>query len=63
MAQMKPKQVRVYLRNEELQVLSELVERTGLRDTYIMSLLCVAALRAVKKAEYKLQLPLEFRVT
>jgi len=58
----KARQVRVYLRDRELQMLSELVERTGMKDTAVLSLLCGAALRATKDADYKVPLVLRFRV-
>jgi hypothetical protein len=58
----KAKQVRVYLREPEVRTLNELVEITGMRDTAILSLLCAAALKAAKDANYKLPLALKFRV-
>jgi hypothetical protein len=59
----KARQVRVYLKEKELQTLNELVERTGMRDTAVLSLLCVAALRAAKEADYRMPLPLKFNIS
>jgi hypothetical protein len=58
----KPKQVRVYLREHELKMLNDLVQITEMKDTAVLSLLCVAALKAAKDADYRLPLALKFRV-
>jgi hypothetical protein len=58
----KPKQVRVYLREQELKMLNDLVEITGIKDTAVLSLLCAAALKAAKDVEYRLPLALRFQV-
>jgi hypothetical protein len=57
----KAKQIRVYLREQELQMLGELVEISGMKDTAILSLLCSAALRAAKEVSYRV--PLALRLT
>jgi hypothetical protein len=59
----KPKQVRVYLREHELKMLNELVEITGMRDTAVLTLLCTAALKAAKEADYRIPLALKFQVS
>lgn len=58
----KPKQIRVYLLEEELEVLSQLVEITTMKDTAILSHLLKAALRAAKDAEYQVPLALKFNI-
>jgi hypothetical protein len=58
----KPKQIRVYLRDPELKMLNELVEITGMRDTAVLTLLCTAALKAAKEADYRVPLALKFNV-
>ena len=60
---LKPRQVRVYLREKELQMLQDLVEITGMKDTAVLSILCSAALKAAKEVEYHLPLALKFTVT
>ena len=62
MSAIKPKQVRVYLREQELGMLDELVEITGMRDTGILTLLCTAALKAAKEADYQIPLAVRFKV-
>ena len=56
----KPKQVQVYLREREIKMLNELVEITGMRDTAVLSLLCAAALKAAKDADYRIPLAVRF---
>jgi hypothetical protein len=58
----KPKQVRVYLREQELKMLNELVEITGMKDTAVLTILSTAALKAAKDANYRLPLALKFQV-
>jgi hypothetical protein len=58
----KPKQIRVYLREAELQMLNELVEITGIKDTAVLTLLCTAALKAAKEADYRVPLALKFKL-
>ncbi len=58
----KPKQVRVYLREPELKMLNELVEITGMKDTAVLTLLCAAALKAAKEADYRIPLAVRFRL-
>ena len=58
----KPKQVRVYLREQEIGMLDELVEITGMRDTAVLTLLCSAALKAAKEADYRIPLAVRFKL-
>jgi hypothetical protein len=59
----KPKQVRVYLREPELKMLNDLVEITGMRDTAVLTLLCAAALKAAKDADYRIPLAVRFKLS
>jgi hypothetical protein len=43
-------------------MLNELVEITGLKDTYLLTLLCTAALKAAKDVDYRVPLALKLRV-
>ena len=58
----KARQVRVYLRDQELKMLEELVEIAGMRDTAVLSILCSAALRAAKEVDYRIPLALKFQI-
>lgn len=58
----KPKQVRVYLREQEIQMLNELVEITGIKDTAVLTILCTAALKAAKEADYRIPLAVRFKL-
>jgi hypothetical protein len=62
MVSTKPKQVRVYLREQEIGMLNELVEITGMRDTAVLTLLCTAALKAAKEADYRIPLAVRFKL-
>lgn len=50
------------MREQEIQMLNELVEITGIKDTAVLSLLAVAALKAAKEADYRLPLALKFKL-
>lgn len=63
MPEIKPKQIRVYLRESEIEMLDALVEMTGMKDTAVLTHLCTAALRAAKEVDYRVPLALKFRVS
>jgi len=56
----KPRQIRVYLREQEMEMLNELVDITGMKDTALLTLLATAALKAAKEADYRVPLALKF---
>ena len=58
----KARQIRVYLRGKEAEMLDELCERTAMKDTAVLSLICAAGLRAAADIDYKVPLALKFRV-
>lgn len=58
----KPKQIRVYLRESEIEMLDALVEMTGMKDTAVLTHLCTAALRAAKEVNYRVPLGLRFQI-
>lgn len=59
----KARQIRVYLRDPEVEMLNELVEISGMKDTAVLSLICSAALRATKEVDYRIPLALKFKVS
>jgi site-specific recombinase XerD len=59
----KPRHVRTYLHEEELQILAELARESGVRDTLLLSMLAAAGLKAVKEAGYKMELPLRLKIS
>lgn len=60
----KPNQARVYLNEENQQMLDKLAEnQPDLEKSKIMSILLSAALRAAKQNNYRLPMPLHFTIS
>lgn len=62
MEAIKPKQVRIYVEGERRKLFEHLVERSGLSETGIMSLLVTSALDAVRANGGQVTLPLQLSV-
>jgi hypothetical protein len=58
----KPKQVRVYLNDENESMLRALAEKVDMPESQIMTMLVSASLRAAKENDYILTLPIRFHV-
>lgn len=59
----KGKNVRLYIYEDDEPRLTQLQKRTGLTITSALSMVISAGLKALEKDEYRVTLPLKFRVT
>jgi hypothetical protein len=59
---LKPKQVRIYVDGERRALFDELVGKSGLPETGLMTMLVASALDAVRDNGGRISLPMELRV-